>query len=185
MLPQKRTLNQWAGEHKMTYIPRRWMLFAWLACAGSVATWAGTRQAGLWELTTTTTWQKSPSIPGSDGEQLQGGTHTRQVCLTQEMIDKYAALLPQSRGHCALANKVVNPGTITADYVCNGIMSGKGDLVSKWSDSEHSKSSVHFVGTFRVGAGEQPVEWTTESTAVFKGQDCGAVKPPSLPLSQR
>ena len=169
----------------MTCISRRWMAFACLACAGAAATWAGTRQAGLWELTTTTSWQKSPSVPGGENQPLRGGAHTTQVCLTQEMIDKYAALLPQSRGQCSLTNKVVNSGIITADYVCNGIMNGKGNLVSKWPDSQHSKSSVHFVGTFRVGAEEQPIEWTTESTAVFKGEDCGAVKPPSLPLSQR
>jgi len=92
---------------------------------------------------------------------------------------------PRPCEQSSLTNKVVNPGTITADYVCNGIMNSKGGLVSKWPDSQHSKSSVHFVGTIRVGAEEQPVEWTTESTAVFKGEDCGAVKPPSLPLSQR
>lgn len=173
------------GEDTMTCIPRRWMALTCLLCAGAVLTWAGTRQAGLWELTTTTTWQKSPSIAGSNNPPLKGGTHATQVCLTQEMIDKYAALLPQSRGQCTLTNKVINPGAITADYVCNGIMSGKGDLVSTWPDPRHSKSSVHFVGTIRVGAVEQPVEWTTESTAVFKSEDCGAVKPPSLPLSQR
>lgn len=112
---------------------------------------------------------------------MRDSTHTTQVCLTQEMIEKYGALLPQSRGECTLANKVIKSGTITGDYLCTGLMSGKGDLVSTWTDVEHSRSSVHFVGTLRVGGDAQPIEWTTESTAVFKSNDCGGLLPPPLP----
>lgn len=146
---------------------------------------AGTREAGLWELTTTMTWQRPPNIPDGRGEALKGGTHTKRVCLTQEMIDKYGALLPQSRGQCVLSNRKMGPGSVKGDYICTGMMSGKGDLASTWSDTRHSKSSVHFIGTMRVGVVEQPVEWTTESTAVFQGEDCGALKPPQLPVSHR
>jgi len=143
--------------------------------------WAETRKAGLWEMTTTMTWQKSPFIAGTVGGPAMGGTHTTQVCLTQEMIDKYGALLPQSRGQCRVANKVMKPGGLNADWVCTGRMSGKGDLDSLWTDLEHSKSTVHFVGTFLVGSEEKPIEWTTESTAAFKSADCGSVKPLPLP----
>jgi hypothetical protein len=155
-----------------------WML------VGAVAASAGTREAGLWELTTTTTWQKAPAVPGGATDFMKNSTHTTQVCLTQEMIDKYGALLPQSRGQCSLSNKVLNPGSVTADYVCTGTMNGKGDVVSKWSDVEHSKSSVHFVGTLRVGPDELPIEWTTESIAVFKSANCGSVKPASVTQPQ-
>jgi hypothetical protein len=159
-------------------------LTCWMFAATTLAS-AGTRKAGLWELTTTTTWQKSPSIPGAEGDALRGGTRTREVCLTQEMIDLYGALLPQSRGQCTLANKVVKSGSITADWVCTGMMSGKGALQSTWTDTEHETGKVHFVGTFQVGTELQPVEWTTESSSVFKNASCGGVKPLPLPTSRR
>ncbi len=160
---------------------RLWILFGFWLCAGSVVASAETRKAGLWEMTTTTTWQKAPAIPGPEGNAIGSGPHTAQVCLTQEMIDKYGALLPHSRGQCTIVNKVVAPGTVSADYVCTGTMSGKGALESKWSDSEHSKGSIHFVGTIQAGLESQPIEWTTETTTVFKSADCGGIKPPSLP----
>jgi len=155
-----------------------------LLYAGTLLAWAATRKAGLWELTTTMTWQRSPSVPGTTGEPFKGGTHTTQVCLTQEMIDKYGALLPQSRGQCAMANKVITPGTVTADWVCTGLMSGKGALESKWSDSDHARSKVHFTGTFQVGSEMEPIEWTTESTATFKSEQCGNIKPQALPAGR-
>jgi hypothetical protein len=158
-----------------------WIVLGCWLCAGAIVASAGTRKAGLWELTTTMTWQQSPTIPGTEGDALKGGTHTKDVCLTQEMIDTYGALLPQSRGQCSIANKVVKPGGMTADWVCTGMMSGKGALESSWTDTEHAKGKVHFVGTFLVGSELQPVEWTTESTSVFKSADCGLVKPQSLP----
>lgn len=152
----------------------------WL-CVGSAIASAGSREAGLWEMTSTTTWQKAPSSSGPDGNPMKGGTHTTQVCLTQEMIDKFGALLPHSRGQCTISNKVIAPGTVSADYVCSGSMSGKGALQSTWSDNEHEKGSIHFVGTMQVGSESQPIEWTTESTTVFKSADCGGIKPAAMP----
>ena len=160
---------------------RLWIAFGFWLCAGAIMASAGTRKAGLWETTTTTTWQEAPSIPKSEGKPLVGGTHTTQVCLTQEMIDKYGALLPQSRGECSLENKVITPGNVTADYICSGRMSGKGALESTWTDAEHVKGKIHFIGTIQVGSEAQPVEWTTESISVFKSSDCSAIQPSKLP----
>jgi Protein of unknown function (DUF3617) len=153
------------------------LVLACCICAGATIAEAGTRKAGLWEVSTTLTWQKPPTVPGADGDRLKGTTHTSQVCLTQEMIDKYGALLPRSRGQCTIENKVVEPGSITADYVCTGMMRGKGALRSTWSDPEHSAGEVHFVGTLQDGPVAQPVEWTTKSTSVFKSADCSAARP--------
>ena len=149
---------------------------------GSVS--AGTRPAGLWEITTRTTWQKSPTVPSGAASAMKDSTRTSQVCLTQEMIDNFGALLPQSRGQCMLTNKTVDPGRITADYVCSGMMNGKGNLISTWTDFKHSTSSVHFIGTLRVGSGDEPIEWTTESTSAFKSENCGSVRPLSPRNSQ-
>jgi hypothetical protein len=167
------------------YNVRRCIAFCLMLGTAAAIVSAESRKAGLWQITTIMTWQKAPSIPGEEGSRLKGGTHTTQVCLTQEMIDKYGALLPQSRGQCAIANKVIMHGSISADYMCSGMMSGKGALKSTWSDTAHETGTLHFVGTFQVGSEAQPIEWTTESTSVFKSADCGSVKPPALPRSAR
>lgn len=163
-----------------------WVAFlCWLGAAykhaRSEAKQAETRKAGLWTITTTMTWQKSPFVPGSMGGPAKTGTHSNDVCLTQEMIDQWGALLPQSRGQCRVANKVMVLGGMTADWVCMGKMSGQGALESNWSDLEHAKGKVHFVGTLLVGNEKKPIEWTTESTSVFKSADCGSIQPPPLP----
>ncbi len=128
-------------------------------------------KAGLWDVTTETTWVKTPVLPGSPGGPPRGDAHTTRVCLTQEMVDA-GALLPQSRGHCRIENKVVKPGTVTADYVCTGKMKGIGKVESTFSDLEHLHSSIHFEGTMDVNAQQKPIEWTTTSTSVFKGAQC-------------
>jgi hypothetical protein len=144
-----------------------------------------TRKAGLWEITTTMTWQKSPFMSGTGGGMASNGTHAKQVCLTQQMIDEYGALLPQSRGNCRVANKKMMLGGITADWVCTGNMPGTGALESTWSDLEHAKGKVHFVGIFQSGAETKPVEWTNETTLAFKSEDCGSVRPMALPEPRR
>jgi hypothetical protein len=153
----------------------------WLAVGSLALSGTTRREAGLWETTTTMTWQKAPQVQGAQGEKLRGGTHTSQVCLTQAMIDDYGALLPQSRGHCSIENKVVTAGKVTGDYVCSGLMTGRGQLLSTWADAEHVTGKVHFVGTFLVGSEPQPIEWTTETTSTFKSSSCGFVKPLPMP----
>lgn len=154
---------------------------SWL-CAGGLALSATTaRQPGLWEIKTDTTWQKAPQVPGTEGEKLRGGAHTSQVCLTQEMIDDYGALVPQARGQCSIQNRTMTGNRITGDYVCTGMMEGKGALESAWTDPQHVVGRVHFVGTFDVGGDRQPIEWTTESTSTFKSSSCGLIKPKQLP----
>lgn len=128
-------------------------------------------KAGLWEVTNSTTWQKTPVAPGTPGGPPRGTPHTTQVCLTQEMVDA-GALLPQSRGQCRIEDKVINPGSINANYVCTGKMQGNGKLETTLPDLEHVRGSIHFVGTIEVQGHSKPIEWTTTSTAVFKGTDC-------------
>ena len=93
---------------------------------------AQARKPGLWELTTTMTWQQSPLPPGmaaGSGEHspFSGVPHTTQVCLTQQQIDKYGAIMPTTRG-CSLTHVVKKSNSMTADMVCTGMMSGKGTL---------------------------------------------------------
>jgi len=139
---------------------------------------------GLWEVTSTMTWQKSPVPPGSPGGPPGAGTHTTSVCLTQEMVDA-GALLPQSRGQCRLENKVVKPGSVTADYVCTGRMKGKGLLQATYPDLEHSTGTLHFEGTFETGGQARPVEWTTVSNSVLKSAQCPSNPPAPAPATPK
>ena|SRR5208283_3684394 len=141
---------------------------------------AQTRKPGLWELTTTQTWQQSPFPAGAAGAPQTGSTRTTLVCLTQEEIDKYGAIMPHTRG-CQVTNVVKKSGGMTGDWVCSGLMSGKGTLESHMIDSDHAKGKVHFVGSMKAGANTMPVEWTVQSSSVFKGPDCGDVKPVPMP----
>jgi hypothetical protein len=159
---------------------RVWGVLVVCLFAAAIIGFAKTRQAGLWEISTTTTWQKSPVAPGSAAGLPSGGTRTRQVCLTQEMIDQYGALLPQSHGQCRVENKAAKPGGATALWVCNGKMKGQGAMETSWSDLQHASGTVHFQGTFEVESRPLPVEWTTETNYSFKNADCGAVKPEAI-----
>ena len=138
---------------------------------------APNRKAGLWESTTAMTWQAAP-MPGMPAMP----SRTTQVCVTQEMIDRYGGNVPETRGTCQVANVAMKPGGMTAEMVCTGQMSGKASIVSTWSDEEHASSSVHFTGEMAMApGGAKPVEWTSKATSVFKSADCGSVKPMPMP----
>jgi hypothetical protein len=136
--------------------------------------WAQTRKAGLWEATSTMTWQQAP-FPAGMGP--AGGPHTTQVCVTQDQIDKYGTVPPQTRGDCQVTNIVKKATGMTADMVCSGHVNGQGTIEASWTDDSHSTAKVHFTGAMQMGPNSKPVEWTVESTSVYKGADCGSVKP--------
>jgi len=147
------------------------------------------RKPGLWEITTTMTWQQSPFPPGMQlppqaAAAFGGAPHTTPYCLTQAMIDRFGAALPQSRGNCVVANLQKTTNGMSADWICTGPMSGKGSLESHFSSDGTAKGKVHFVGTMQMGANPTPIEWTSESTSVYKGPDCGSVQPPPMPKEQ-
>ncbi len=146
------------------------------------------RKPGLWEITTTMTWQQSPfpagmQMPPAAAAAFGGAPHTTQYCLTQAMIDKYGAPMPPSRGECAIANVSKTASSMTADMVCTGHMNGKASIESHWSNGT-ATGKVHFVGSMQMGPNPTPVEWTAESTSVYKGSDCGSVQPPPMPKEQ-
>jgi hypothetical protein len=147
------------------------------------------RKPGLWEITTTTTWQQTPFPPGMQlppqaAAMFSGAPRTIQYCLTQEAIDRFGAPMPQSRAGCTIANVQKGPTSVSADWVCSGTMTGKGSIESHWSADGTATGKVHFVGSMNMGPNPTPVEFTSESSSVFKSSDCGAVKPPPLPPAQ-
>jgi hypothetical protein len=152
-------------------------------CLFVMTLFAGTqavRKPGLWEMTTNMTWQQSPmpegmTMPG-------GGQHTTQVCLTQAMINKYGAPMPQSRNNeCQIANVVLHSTSMTADWICSGRMAGKGTLESSWADPNHAIGKVHFTGAMQMGPNSKTIEYTINSSSVYKGPDCGSVAPAPVP----
>jgi hypothetical protein len=140
--------------------------------ATTLAARAQDRKPGLYDVTVvTTTVSPSPSVRPP---------RTWQVCLTQEMIDKYGAIVPDILNRvCQLANVVKKPGGMTADIVCSGSMTGKGTLQVTWTDSERTKGEIHFSGTMRPGDAPIKIEWSATTTSVYKGPDCGELKPAS------
>lgn len=140
-----------------------------------ISAWAQTGKPGLWEVTSTMTWQQSPMPAGMSAP--GGGPHTVQVCVTQEQIDKYGTAPPQTHGDCHVTNVVKKAHGMTAEMVCSGPMEGKGSIDSSWTDSTHTTTKVHFLGHMEMGPTTKPIEWTVEADAAYKGPDCGKVKP--------
>jgi hypothetical protein len=151
-----------------------------------VASAQSNRKPGLWEITTTMTLQQSPMPPGMPappGSPFGGGPHTTQVCLTQAQIDRYGAPMPQQRD-CQVTDVVLKPAGMTASLVCSGRTNGTGTVESNWSEPDHARGKVHFVGTIQAGPNSRPIEWTTESVSVYKGPDCGSVQPAPMPTGK-
>jgi hypothetical protein len=137
---------------------------------------AQTRKPGLWILTSTTKWKQSPNPAGSPAS----GVHTTPFCVTQQYFDKYGAILPQIGG-CRVNNIVKNGNGMTGSMECTGKMSGRLSLESSWTDDEHAAGKVHFFGSMQVGPSRVPVEWTSVTRSIYKGPDCGSVKPIPMP----
>jgi hypothetical protein len=143
-----------------------------LVCQVTVTIGGGAqeRKSGLYELTlTTTTVSPSPSTYPP---------RVSQVCLTQEMIDKYGAIVPDDVTKvCKLDNVVKKAGGMKSDFICSGSLVGKGTLEVNWSDSEHAKGVLHFSGTMRPGDKEIKIEWSAVTNSAYRGPDCGELKP--------
>lgn len=154
-------------------------IFIAVSCAAVAAliAWAQTPRAGLYEVTNRMTWQKSPFPDGMQAPPGSGSPHTAQTCVTQAQIDKYNGPRPEAGGGCQVSNIHKREGGMTAEITCSGSMKGQGTIETAWIDSGHSRGKVHFAGEMQVGKNSKNVEWTIESESIFKGSDCGSVKP--------
>jgi hypothetical protein len=145
--------------------------------AAALMAWAQSPKAGLYEVTNHMTWQQSPFPEGMQAPAGSGGPHTAQTCVTQAQIDKYNGPKPEARGGCQVSNIQKRANGMTAEISCGAPMTGKGTVDTTWTDSGHSRSKVHFTGSMKMGPNTKPVEWTVDSESVYKGSDCGSVKP--------
>lgn len=160
--------------------------------AAAVFSWAQVmRKPGLWEMTNTLTWDKSPLPPGVT---LPAGipnpfapiARTRQVCMTQEMIDKFGAPFAYSQAgeDCTVTNIVRKPTGMTAAMICTGRIAGHGTIESSWPDGSTAHGSAHFTGSMQMGPNSVPVEYTVVSSSTYKSPDCGSVKPLPMPAAK-
>jgi hypothetical protein len=167
---------------------RVWITLSCCLFALAILAWAqSTRKPGLWEMTSNMTWQQSPmpaGMPANPNSPFGGGPHTSDICLTQAMIDKYGAPVPQSHGDCQISNVVLKATSMSADWICSGRMAGKGTFESSWAEPDHAKGRVHFVGVLQMGPNSKRVEYTIESASVYKGPDCGSVQPMPMPADK-
>ena len=136
--------------------------------------WAQGPRAGLWEVTANMSWQQSPFPAGMDP---MSQPRTTQICVTQEEIEKFGTAPPQTHGDCQVNNVVKKATGMSAELVCTGQVNGKGDIRALWNDDSHTTMKMHFLGAMQMGPSPKPIEWTVDSTSVYKGADCGSVKP--------
>lgn len=149
------------------------------------------RKPGLWEVTTTMNMagMQMPQMPqnvqlppGAGGSPF--GPHTAQICVTQAMIDKYGgptATPPSRNSDCKMTDISIKPTGMTATMVCTGQMNATGTVVATFTDANTTHSKVHITGTMQMGPNSRPVDMTMDSTSVYKGPDCGSVKPFEAP----
>ena len=111
---------------------------------------------------------------------------TTQVCVTQAMIDKYGGPSPApQRGNCQVTNVSIKPNGMTAKITCTGQMTGTGTVEATYTDANTTQSKMHMSGTMQMGQNSHPIDMTVNSTSVYKGADCGSVKPFTMPTSSK
>lgn len=113
-----------------------------------------------------------------------GGPHTSQVCVTQAMINKYGGASPappSKNSDCKMTNVSVTAKGMTATMVCTGQMNTTGQVEATFVDANTTTTKMHITGTMQMGPNSRPVDMTMQATSVYKGPDCGNVKPFEMP----
>jgi hypothetical protein len=155
------------------------------------------RKPGLWEVTTSMSMggagtPAAPQLP--PGVQLPPGTQmpcgpmaprTTQVCVTQAMIDKYGGPYsnPQ-RGDCQASNISLKSDGMTATITCTGQVTATGTVETTFVDANTTQTKMHMTGTMQMGPNSRPIDMSMQSKAVYKGADCGSVKPLVMPAAK-
>ena len=125
---------------------------------------------------------KMPQMPSGGGSPF--GAHTLQVCVTQEMINKYGGPSPNPpnrNADCKMTNISINGKGMTATMVCTGQLNATGNVQSTWTDANTTNTTVHLKGTMQHGSNSMPIDMTMQSSSVYKGPDCGSVQPMPMP----
>jgi hypothetical protein len=78
----------------------------------------------------------------------------------------------------------MKPDGMTAEISCTGQMIAKGTVTSTFTDGNSYNTTVHILGTMQMGQNSRPVDMTMQANGVYKGPDCGSVKPITMPAGQ-
>jgi hypothetical protein len=139
------------------------------------------QKPGLWEVTSQMTMTGMPQMP-PNMPNSPFAPHTTQVCVTQAMVDKYGGPMQQpQRGDCQTTNISVKPDGMTAEIACTGQMTAKGSITATFTNGDTSDMTMHLSGTMQMGPNSRPIDMTVHATSVYKGADCGTVKPMTMP----
>jgi len=148
------------------------IILAWCLVVLAPLASAQSRKPGLWTITTTVNYP--PSGDGAAGHPTTAGPTNTNMCLTQALLDKYGAPLPQIQD-CKITSFNKKANSVNAEMVCSGVTMAKVTMESTWT-ADHATGSVHVVTT-----APRAMEWTSNSTSVFKSADCGSVQPYPMP----
>jgi hypothetical protein len=154
-------------------------ILLWMMCCGVAALaamgHAQGRKAGLWEVTT------QMSMAGGPANMPAMPARTNQVCVTQAMIDKYGG--PTSappQGQCQMTDVSLTATGMTANMSCSGRMQMTGTVQTTFVDANTSKTTV----TMNMQMGQNTMNMTMQSTASYKGADCGSIQPLTMPATK-
>jgi len=151
---------------------RIWMTLGCCIVALAAQMHGQSRKPGLWEVTSSMSMSGMPNMPAM-------GSHTTQVCVTQAMIDKYGGPTTNpGRGNCQMTNVQLTATGMTASMSCSGQMTMTGTVQTTFVDANTTRTTVNMTTTMGNG---QTMNMTTQSTATYKGADCGSVKPLAMP----
>jgi len=145
-------------------------------------------EPGLWEVTTTTRWQRFPTPAGSGVSVPTATQKTEQVCATADMLNHFGAPLPPVRRNCKIDYIVLKSTSMTGKISCSGGNPGIGSISSSWAKSDYVRTTIHLslsvtATSTRMGPDapeksqlSMPMELTNESKLVYKGPECGGTE---------
>lgn len=165
---------------------RVWIMLASLVAGAVAGSAQQAHKAGLWKIATTTRIQQPGDTPANLAAGIAPSAEAGlPVCVTQDLIDKYGVILPPSLRDCEISHVVQTADSFHADMTCKGAYNGIGSIESTWTDEDHVVGKVRFVartGDSNNSSGGRALAWVQEASAVFKGFDCGSVRPRRIPV---
>jgi hypothetical protein len=60
-------------------------------------------------------------------------------------------------------------------------MSATGSVEATFADANSTQAKVHLTGTMQMDPNPRPIDITLQSNSIYKGPDCGSVKPLAVP----
>lgn len=151
-----------------------------------LATAAGHRKPGLWQVTVQSNFTKGgPQIPPDQLAKMQqlgikmpmmgGQPHTIQSCLTPEQAAKDDQP-DHGSGDCQLQNPSWSGNTFTADMVCHGREGDMHGHIKAVASSDTSyTATTHMEGSNPHLGGDFAMD--NQVSGQWQSADCGAVKP--------